>query len=160
MKNITRIAITAAAFSALSAIACSSSPSDTDTAPSVGVEQGTVDPTCVKGGTTCGLPGGSSGLASSSGYVSSSSGFTLDPGTSGAPPPEPLRPPFGADPISCGERCTPTVDRKGYPACDCGGAAGNGLQSNVVCGVTTPCRYYVWGAYRCYQVDTYSGACH
>lgn len=158
MINATRIVVAVTAISALAVVACSSAP--TDDPVSVQVEQGTVDPNCVKGGFTCGVGGG--GLTSSSG-LASSSGMVMDPGTSsgggtsGSTQPPPLQPPNGESPINCGP-CIATTDIKGRPACDCRGG-GNGLQSLIQCPGYAPCQYYVWGAYRCYQVDWTTGTC-
>lgn len=157
MKNATRIAVAASAISALAVIACSSSP--TDDAVSVEVEQGTVDPNCIKGGITCGTVGASSGnLASSSGLVfdpGTSSGSTSGgtSGTSGGG----YQPPGGVNPDHCGP-CIPVIDLKGRPACDCRGG-GNGLQSGIGCPPSTPCQREVWGVYRCYRKDPYTQEC-
>lgn len=76
--------------------------------------------------------------------------------------PDSLNPPKGADPIRCGTagECF-WKDGSGttLAGCQCGGA-GNGLQSAIICPTWYPCRYYVWGAYRCYAVDASTGQCH
>lgn len=172
--NASRLAVAAAAFSAVAIVACSATP--IDDSPNVEVKQGTVDPTCVRGGPTCGVtgasssgsvldPGTSSGSTSGSsgrfpGLVSSS-GFVLDPGTgsSSSGGTSGSTPPRGVDPLSCGE-CISLYDEDGVLyGCDCRGA-GNGLQSGIVCPVSAPCRYLVHGSYRCYRYDYPSNTCH
>jgi len=158
MINVTRIVVAVSALSSLAVIACSSGP--TDETVSVQVEQGTVDPNCIKGGITCGVGGG--GVTSSSG-LASSSGLVMDPGTSsgggtsGSTPP-PLQPPGGVTPLSC-DPCVPAVNDKGAQGCACHGG-GNGLQSLISCPSYAPCRYGTRGVYRCYQVDWNTGECH
>ncbi|MBS2014832.1 MAG: hypothetical protein JST00_18225 [Deltaproteobacteria bacterium] len=170
MNNVTRIVVVASAFSALAAIACTTAPGDD---VSVEVQQGTVDPNCIKGGLGCAPTGGtttSSGGKGGVGGIASSSGLVLDPGTSssggtsgtsgtsGSTMPN-LVPPKGIDPINCGDACRwKPAGQNNIEGCDCGGA-GNGLQSGIVCPIAYPCRYYVWGAYRCYQVDSWTGTC-
>lgn len=157
MNNATRIAVAAAALSALAVVACTADQAET---PSVEVQQGTVDPNCIRGGLTCGTTtyyGGKTG-GLTSGYVSSSG--VLDPGTSSGTGGQTLNPPKGADPVNCGDGCKwSDGDATHMPGCQCSGG-GNGLQSGIVCPVAYPCRYYVWGAYRCYAVDSWSGTCH
>lgn len=187
--NTLKIALLATvAFSSL-AIACSAAPSEK---MAVGVDNDSINPTCVKGGITCGStgvtsssssgkvldPGTSSGSTSggtttggASGRlplppISSSSGFTLDPGTSsgtsgtsGTSGGGLYNPPKGVDPLYCGDACVTERDPDGQiDGCDCHGG-GNGLQSGIGCPSLYPCKYNVWGNYRCYAVDVTTGEC-
>lgn len=135
MTTVSRFTI-AAAFSALTTVACSSAPTPEEPA-SVDVQTDQVDPNCVKGGGLCGVVGrgGSAVFNPSGGQL-----VAADP----TPPPPP--PGKGYEPEDCGECRWDTA----HYACVCSGV-GYGLSSTIGCPYSHPCALYVWGAYRCYD---------